>query len=123
MADYKYNFETNQAATQLTNITTEQYFDAIVLDNYAGVHVQIEVNFPGSPTDDAIIAVYTRVDGTNWDVVPLFEQTIDNGDDPSRVSFHLSGYYEFRVGIRRSGTTDTITSADQDSRRYTYDDA
>lgn len=106
------------SATQLTNITTEQFFDEEPqLNPRELAHVEIEVDFPTSPTDDAIVAVYGSLDGTNWDDTPLMEFTIDNGTDPNQVSFVVMGIYQFRVGVRRSGTTDTLTSADMDYRK------
>jgi len=51
------------AATQLTSITTEQFFDqAPTLNPRETAHVQVSVDFPGSPTDHAIVAVYTTHD-------------------------------------------------------------
>jgi hypothetical protein len=47
------------AATQLTGITTEQFFDQVpTLNPRETAHVQVSVDFPASPTDRAIIAVY-----------------------------------------------------------------
>ena len=37
--------------------------------------------------------------------------------DPNRISFLVTGVYKFRVGVRRSGSTDTITSADLSLRK------
>jgi hypothetical protein len=49
------------AATQLTGITTEQFFNQIpTLNPREAAHVQVSVDFPSSPTDHAIIAVYTH---------------------------------------------------------------
>jgi hypothetical protein len=46
------------AATQLTSITTEQFFDqAPTLNPRETAHVQLSVDFPASPTDHAIVAV------------------------------------------------------------------
>ena len=36
--------------------------------------------------------------------------------DPNKTSFLISGVYKFRVDVRRSGSTDTITSADMAHR-------
>ena len=33
------------------------------------------------------------------------------------ISFLVTGVYKFRVGVRRSGSTDTITSADLSYRK------
>lgn len=115
------SFESNVAATQLTSITTEQFFSTTPdLSAHEGCHVQVEINFPGGPTDDAIVSVYAQVDGTNYDIVPFQQYRISKADDPSRVSFIVKDVVKFRVGVKRSGSTDTITSADMDSRRWNY---
>jgi hypothetical protein len=47
-------------AAQLTGITTEQFFDQVpTLNPRETAHVQVSVDFPSSPTDHAIVAVYT----------------------------------------------------------------
>jgi hypothetical protein len=108
------------AATQLTSITTEQFFDqAPTLNPRETTHVQVSVDFPGSPTDHAIVAVYTTLDDASevWDLIPMMEFLIENTTDPNRISFLVTGVYRFRVGVRRSGSTDTITSADLSLRK------
>jgi len=109
-----------QTATQLTSITTEQYFASIVLNTRELCHCQVKVDFPSTPTDDAEIRVYTTTDrdtvadgSANWDDTTYIDAiTLDSGTDPHSISFTISGVYRFRVGVQRSGSTDTITSAD-----------
>ena len=48
---------------------------------------------------------------------PDVEVLIENTSDPNRISFLVTGVYKFRVGVRRSGSTDTITSADLSYRK------
>jgi hypothetical protein len=81
--------------------------------------VQVSVDFPGSPTHHAIVAAYTTLDYTAevWDLIPMMEFLIENTTDPNRISFLETGVYKFRVGVRRSGSTDTITSADLSLRK------
>ena len=108
------------AATQLSSITTEQFFDQVAtLNPRETAHLQVSVDFPASPTDHAIIAVYTTLDDTSemWDLIPMMEFLIENTTDPNRISFLVTGVYRFRVGVRRSGSTDTITSADLSLRK------
>ena len=101
------------SATQLTSITTEQIFSTKpTLNPQETAHVTVDVDFPTTPTDNAIVAVYGSLDGTNYDDQPVFEFAVLNTNDPAQVSFIVSGYYQFQVGVRRSGTTDTLTSAD-----------
>ena len=43
------------AATQLSSITTEQFFNQVpTLNPRETAHVQVSVDFPSSPTDDDI---------------------------------------------------------------------
>lgn len=106
-------------STQLTNITTEQFFSQTPSLNPGEVcHVEVEYNPVASPTDDLVVAVYGTLDDSseNWDDEPIIEFTIPNDNDPNKRSFVVAGIYKFRVGVRRSGTTDTITSADMSHR-------
>jgi hypothetical protein len=107
------------AATQLTGITTTQFFNQVpTLNPRETAHVQVWVDFPASPTDHAIIAVYTTLDDSAevWDLIPMTESVLENTTDPNRISFLVTGVYKFRVKVR-SGSTDTITSADLSLRK------
>lgn len=107
-------------ATQLTNITTEQFFDQTpTLTPGETLHCEVEADFPVSPTDNLVVSVYGTLDAAseNWDDTPTLQFEIDNGIDPNKVSFLISGVYKFRIGVKRSGTTDTITSADFSFRK------
>jgi hypothetical protein len=87
------------AATQLTSITTEQFFDQVPTHNpRETAHVQVSVDFPSSPTDHVIIAVYTTLDDASevWDLIPMMEFLIENAADPNRISFLVTGVYKFR---------------------------
>ena len=106
-------------STQLTSITTEQFFSQTpTLNPGETAHVEVEYNPVASPTDNLVVSVYGTLDASaeNWDDTPILEFEIDNGTDPNKVGFLVSGVYKFRVGARRSGTTDTITSADMAHR-------
>lgn len=107
------------SATQLTDITVEQFFDETpTLNPGESAHIEIECNPVGTPADDLIVSVYPTLDSTseNWDDTPIFSFTILNAIDPNKASFVLSGIYKFRIGVKRSGATDTITSADMSYR-------
>ena len=67
--------------------------------------MQVSVDFPGSPTDHAIVAVYTTLDDTSevWDLIPMLEFLLENTTDPNRISFLVTGVYEFRVGCADPG--------------------
>ena len=77
-------------------------------------HVEVEPDFPASPTDDLIVAVYNSLDDSfnNPDDTPIIEFVISSTIDPHKRSFSVPPWvYNFRLGIRRSGTTDTIIVA------------
>jgi hypothetical protein len=50
------------------------------LDPRETAHVQVSVDFPSSPTDHAIVAVYTTLDDASevWDLIPMMEFLIEN---------------------------------------------
>jgi len=109
-------------ATQLTSITTEQFFTTIIGPAANEVaHVEVEVDFPATPTDRAIVSVYGTLDASseNWDDTPIMQFTLENSPDPNKVSFRLFGVYRYRIGVKRSGTTDTLASADMAYRLAT----
>ena len=102
-------------ATQLTSITTEQFFSTLVtLNPGETAHCEVEANPPATPTDNLIVAIYGTLDASSesWDETPYMEFVIDKAIVPNKRAFKVSGLYKFRVGVRRSGTTDTYTSAD-----------
>lgn len=107
------------SATTLSSIgATYSYFDDTpALNPGESAHVQVSVDFPTTPTDDAIVAVFTTLDASteDWDEIPFMTFLIDNAEDTSDVSFIVSGVYKFRVGVKRTGTTDTL-SADMSHR-------
>lgn len=118
------SWQTEVAATQLTSITTEQFFSfggstKLSLQPGESMVVQVKANPPTTPTDHLIVAVYGTLDETSeqYDTTPFMEFTIDKALDPNYVSFIISGLLYFRIGVRRSGTTDTYTDADCSYRK------
>lgn len=106
-----------QNATQLTSITTEVFFDTVVELNPGEWAVcEVEYNPVASPTDNLVVSVYGTMDASseNWDDTPIHQFEIDKAIDPNKASFAVPSQRvrKFRVGVKRSGTTDTITSAD-----------
>jgi hypothetical protein len=107
---------TKTAATQLTSITTEVFFDVTpTLGTEERAVVQVTVDFPTTPTDHALISVYATPDASS----PVYDNNpfmgpflVPNSPDPALKTFVVSGCYRFRVGVKRSGTTNTLTSAD-----------
>lgn len=107
------------SATQLTSITTEQFFSFggnafITLNPGETAHIIVKANPPASPTDNLVVSVYTTLDASTetWDTTPFIQFQIDKGTDPNYAAFLVTGVYKFRVGVKRSGTTDTYTDAD-----------
>ena len=113
-------FGAKTSATQLTAITSEQFFSTLItLPNKEGVaHCQVSIDFPATPTDYGVVSVYSTLDDSSetWDKTPFLAFQVDKATDPNVVSFTVSGVYRFRVGVKRSGTTDTIASADMSYR-------
>jgi len=102
------------SATQLTSITsTEQIFsETPILNPYEIAHCEVDANFVATPTDDMEVNIYGSLDGTNWDDTPILSFVIDKGTDPNQASFEIKGVYQFRIGVKSTGATDTHTSAD-----------
>jgi len=106
------SWSSESSATQLTGVTdTEQFFDVTPQLNPGEMaRVQVEANPPASPTDALVVNVYGTLDGTNWDDEPILRREIPNDKDPNQVSFPIIGVYQFRVGVKSSGTTDSFTA-------------
>lgn len=107
------------SATQLASITTEQFFSfggstLVTLNPGESAHVQVDVDFPTTPVDDAIVSVYATTDAStpNYDDTPYQQFRVSRLIDPNAASFIVSDVYGFRIGIARSGSTNTITTAD-----------
>lgn len=103
-------------ATQLTSIgATELFFNQTpTLNPGETAHVEVDFNPPASPTSHLQVSVYGTLDAAteNWDDTPLMRFVIQNTPDPDKLSFLVSGIYKFRVGVVRSGGTDTTLVAD-----------
>ena len=100
-----------QIATSLSVSTTELFSDAFTLNPGESAHVQVEADFPTTPTDDLEVRLYGTLDESseNWDDTALqYLGTLDKGTDPNAMSFIVSGVYKARLGFKRSGTTNTI---------------
>lgn len=113
------------SATQLTSITaTEQFFSfggstLLTLNPGESADVQVSVTWPGSPVDDAIVSVYGTLDASTptYDLTPYMQMRVPRSPSPDVMSFIVSDLYGFRIGIKRSGSTTTITSADCSYRK------
>ncbi len=99
-------------STQLTAITTEQFFSQTPTTTPRElIHSEVEYNPVASPTDNLIVAKYPTLDASseNWDDTADVEFEIDNGIDPNKVKLPtIMGTYKHRIGVRRSGSTDSV---------------
>ena len=89
--------------------TTEEYSSDVDLETngYEGAHVIVEVDFDSSPTDDVKIKLYGSLDGSDYDDIPIWQQTIDNGIDPCQISFIVHDLAHFRLGFQQTGSTNS----------------
>jgi hypothetical protein len=73
--------------------------------------VQVKANFPATPTDDLEVYILQTLDDTSEtsDNQTSLATVLINTDDPAYKSFPVSGMRKFRVGVIRTGSTDTIT--------------
>jgi hypothetical protein len=76
-------------------------------DGYEGAHCHLKYDSSGT-TDDLEVAVYASLDGSNYDDLPMFKFTADkNGGAETEISFIVKDVAHFRMGLKRSGSTDT----------------
>ena len=91
---------------------TELFSTPVTLNPGESAQVEVEGDFPVSPTDELVVSVYGTLDDSaeNWDDTAILKLNIAKSPDPNKVSFIVSGLYKFRLGCVRSGSTDTITT-------------
>lgn len=89
--------------------TTEEYTSAVDMatNGYVGAHVVVDLNFDATPTDDMDVKLYSSLDGSTWDDIPVTEIRVDNSDDPGQISFVVEGFAQWRIGVVQTGSTDT----------------
>ena len=116
-------FEANVASTQITSIAQVEKFFSVepLLDVFEGCVVQIDVNFVITPTDNLVINIYAKQDGSNFDITPFMTLVVDKDTDPNRLTFIIEKVREFKVGVVTAGSTDTHTSADMDTRLWRHE--
>lgn len=101
---------------------TGQASEVIMIGQWEGVHCLVDIDFPGSPTDDLIIEVLSSNDGFKFDTVPLFSFSVDNGNGSDNVSWIVTSVYAFKVKFKSSGSTDVINVLFQ-YRRWRWETA
>ena len=101
--------EGGAAAWTTLSGTTEEFSSDVdlVTSGYEGANVMVEVNFDATPTDDVNVRFYGSQDGTNYDDVPLYQVRVENGTDPSQLSFVVYGLAHFRVSFQQTGSTNS----------------
>lgn len=92
------------------SVTTGTNSDLVDLTQHEGAHVTIDADFPPTPVDDLTVEVYpTANGGTDYDDTPSHSFNISRNTDPNQVSFIVEKVAGFRVRVKRTGTTNTIT--------------
>ncbi len=122
MATISRSFATEQTVMSAVSVTTGSASSDIDLetDGYEGVHITVDADFPGTPTDNLVVEVQGSLDGTNYDDTPLMAFEIDNGTDPNQASVVIRDVSHCRLYCYRDGSTDTITVTAKCQRwRYT----
>lgn len=89
---------------------TQRYTTDIDLETngYEGIHLTIDADFPVSPTDDLNWYLYGSLDGTNYDDTAITSGQIDKDTDPNQISLVIKDVAHCRIGMVRSGATDSI---------------
>ena len=100
---------TNVTATTMADIPSDGATVAVALNPGETVNVQIEADFPTTPTDDLQWQILASPDGgTTWDVLPVASGLLENTSDPNRVTVQVFGFRTIKVQAARVGSTDTI---------------
>lgn len=102
-------WSTKVHATQLTSITTEQFFSSgISLGVGERSHVQLKGTFPVGAVDSLTAQVFATLDasGEQWDSGAFLSLNILPAGPI--VSFVVDRFYKFRVSVYRNGSTDDI---------------
>lgn len=100
-----------QIITAASVAGTETFSSSVTLNPGEVAHVEVEADFPASPTDELVVALYGTLDDSseNWDDTALLKFNMEYSPDPNKMSFVVAGLYKFRLGVVRTGSTDTIT--------------
>lgn len=114
-----------ESATQMPDIDNSgtDFFDAVPVasEDHISWWVQVSVNFPTTPTDNAIVKVFVTLDEASeqWDSKnhPYDEAAILNSDDPAVATFKFDAP-KFRVSVESTGTTNLLI-ADMKYREFT----
>jgi hypothetical protein len=73
-------------ASPLTAITTEQFFDHTpTLDPRESAHCPHPGRLPATPTDYAVISVYSSLDGAAWSAIPMMVMVLDKDVDSNSI--------------------------------------
>lgn len=100
---------TNVTATTMADIPSDGATVAVALNPGETANVQIEADFPATPTDNLTWQILSSADGgTTWDVLPVAAGVLENTSDPNRVTVQVFGYRSIKVQAARTGATDTI---------------
>jgi hypothetical protein len=100
-----------QIITAASVAGTETFSDWISLAPGELAVVQVKADFPVTPTDNLKVTVYGTLDEATEtsDNQSAASAILMNTADPAYRSFPVSGHRKFRIGVVRTGATDTIT--------------
>jgi len=109
------------AQTAINNTWTDLVAAAFTTANpYDVYHIQINAdNNSGTVTDSLQTRVLTYA-GTQYDTVPAFSASLlPTVVTDEFMSFSFSGFYQFKVQVRSSGSTDTYDVTASKARVFT----
>jgi hypothetical protein len=103
---------------------TERFSSDVDLESNGHEGAQCHLKYDASGTTDGLeVAVYGSLDGTNYDDIAMTKFTADNnGGAETEISFVVKDVAHFRVGLKRSGSTDTF-EAHLTCQRWNYSSA
>ena len=90
--------ETRLRLRQALSVSTAELFsDAITLNPGESAHVQVEADFPTTPTDDLEVRLYGTLDDTseNWDDTPIqYSRHPGQGHGSQRLFLHFERFLQ-----------------------------
>lgn len=101
---------TNIASATMADVPSDGATVPVSLNPGETANLQVEADFPATPTDDLSWQILASPDGgTTYDVQPIAAGLLSNGSDPNRVTVQLFGYRTLKVQAARTGSTDTVS--------------
>ena len=103
--------------------TTESFSSDVNLetDGYIGSHITVDVTFGVGAEYDAIVLIYGSLDGTNYDDISMFSQSITKvASTTKQISLIVQDVAHFRIGMKQGGTVtnDAVVTIKEQSYRF-----